>query len=232
MIQFVIRLFQTVTGTTRYVAQTRPLGTLTLEEIVNRMMERDPIGGRPAALAVLANFFAVCQDRTLEGYNLTTPFFNTRVAVRGEFDGLDDGFQPGRNTVHFSGSAGTDLVRALASAHVEKLENQARTGNATQVVDVASGAVSTTLTKNGLARLTGKRLKIGAAPDEGLFLILPNNSAVAVTQMAVNKPSELVFQVPGTGLTVGTVVHLEIRNRLNGTTELRVARLPQGLTIA
>ena len=83
-----------------------------------------------------------------------------------------------------------------------------------------------------MARLTGKRLKIGAGAGEGLFLILPDNLAVAVTQLAVNKPSELVFQVPITGLTAGQVVQLEIRNRLNGTADLRTARLAQGLTIA
>ena len=62
--------------------------------------------------------------------------------------------------------------------------------------------------------------------------MLPNGSAVAITQKAVNLPSEVVFQVPATGLTVDQVVQLEIRNRLNGTAELRVARRPQGLTIA
>ena len=232
MIQFVIRRLLTDPTTPRFVAQTQSMGTLTLDDIIDRMMERDPIGGRPAALAVLNSFFAVCQDRVLEGYNLTTPFFNTKVGVRGGFDGPDDGFQAGRNTVHFTATAGTALNRALTTAHVEKLETLARAGNATQVVDVTTGTTSTTLTKGGMARLTGKRLKIGAGAGEGLFLILPDNSAVAVTQLAVNKPSELVFQVPITGLTAGQVVQLEIRNRLNGTADLRTARLAQGLAIA
>ena len=232
MVQFVIQLFEAVTDAPRYVAQTKPLGTLTLDQIIDRMMERDPIGGRPAALAVLNNFFAVCQDRLLEGYNLTTPLFNTRVTVKGSFDGPDDGYQSGRNTVHFSGSAGTALTKALESAHVEKLENQARAGNATQVVDVTTGATSTTLTRGGMAHLTGNRLKIGAGAGEGLFLILPNGTAVPVTQLAINKPSELVFLVPTTGLTVGQVVHIELRNHLNGTATLRIARLPQTLTVA
>ncbi len=232
MIQFVIRRLLTDPAAPRYVAQTQAMGTLTLEDLIARMMERDPIGGRAAAVAVLTNFFAVCQDRILEGYNLTTPLFNTKVAVKGTFDGPDDGFQQGRNTVHFSASAGIALTKALDGAHVEKLENQTRIGNATQVVDVATGNVSTTLTKGGMARLTGKRLKTGPGAGEGLFLILPNGSAVAITQKAVNNPSEVVFQVPTTGLTVGAVVQLEIRNRLNGTQELRIARLPQSLTIA
>ena len=232
MIQFVIRLFRTSAGTNRYVAQTKPMGTLTLDQIIDRMMERDPIGGRPAALAVLNNFFAVCQDRLAEGYNLTTPLVNMSLAVRGSFDGPDDGFQAGRNSVHFNATAGVALSKALESVHVEKLEAQTRAGNATQVVDVTSGTTSTTLTKGGMARLTGNRLKIGTGPGEGLFLILPNGTAVPVTLLAVNKPSELVFQVPGTGLTVGQVVHIEIRNLLSGSNTLRVARLPQGLTVA
>ena len=232
MIQFVIQLFEAVTDAPRYVAQTKPLGTLTLDQIIDRMMERHPIGGRPAALAVLNGFFAVCQDRLLEGYNLTTPLFNTRVNVKGTFDGPDDGYQPGRNTVHFSASAGTALSKALESAQVEKLENQARIGSATQVVDVATGAISTTLTRGGMARLTGNRLKIGAAADEGLFLILPDGTAVPITQLAINKPSELVFLVPTTGPTVGQVAHLELRNRLNGAAVLRIARLLQNLTVA
>ncbi len=208
------------------------MGTLTLDQIIDRMMERDPIGGRPAALAVLNNFFSVCQDRILEGYNLTTPFFNAKVGVRGGFDGPDDGFQAGRNSVHFSATAGNAMSKALDNVHVEKLETQARAGNATQVIDVTSGAVSTTLTKGGMARLTGKRLRIGGGAGEGLFLILPNGSAVGIVLLAVNKPSEVVFQVPTTGLTVGQTVQLEIRNRLNGTAELRIARLPQSLTVA
>ena len=232
MIQFVIRRLLTDPTTPRFVAQTQSMGTLTLDDIIDRMMERDPIGGRPAALAVLNSFFAVCQDRVLEGYNLTTPFFNTKVGVRGGFDGPDDGFQAGRNTVHFTATAGTALNRALTTAHVEKLETLARAGNATQVVDVATGTTSTTLTKGGMARLTGKRLKLGTAPDEGVFLVRPDTSTVRIEYLAVNRPSEVVFQVPFAGLEAGQQVHLEVRNRLPDAAELRVVRLPQALTVA
>jgi hypothetical protein len=232
MIQFVIRLFQAVAGSPRHIAQVQPRGTLSLDQLIDSMQERNPVGGRPATLAVLENFFAVCQDRTLEGYNLTTPLFNTRLSIKGEFDGPDDGYVAGRNTVHFSASAGVAMTKAIDTARVEKLENLARMANATQYVDVTTGNASGMLTKGGLGRISGKRLKIGSQPGEGLFLILANGNALQITQLATNKPSELVFQLPTTGLTVGQQVHFEVRNHLNNTPELRIARLPQTLTIA
>ena len=232
MIQFTIRLLRSATGTTHYVAQTHSLGTLTLEALTDHLLERNPIGGRAAIQAVLTTFFAVCQDRLLEGYNLTTPLFNTRLAVKGEFDGLDDGFLPGRNYAQFHGSAGTALARALGTVRVEKVESVARTANISQVIDVTTGTISATLTPGGLARLTGKRLKLGTAPDEGVFLVQPDASAVQVEYLAVNRPSEVVFQVPFAGLEAGQQVHLEVRNRLPDAAELRVVRLPQALTVA
>jgi hypothetical protein len=232
MIQFAIRLFKAVTGSPRHVAQVQPRGTLTLDQLIDSMQERNPVGGRPATLAVLENFFAVCQDRTLEGYHITTPYFNTRLSVKGEFDGPDDGFLAGRNAIRFSASPGIALTQALGTARVEKLESQLRVANATQYMDVATGFASTTLTKGGLGRITGKRLKIGSRAGEGLFLMLPNGTAVQITQLATNRPSELVFQLPSTGLTVGQQVHFEVRNHLNDTPELRISRLAQPLIVA
>lgn len=230
MIQFIIRPLQTATGAVRYTAQVKSVGTLDLDGILDSMLERDPIGGRPAAKAVLDSFFAVCQARTLEGYNLKTPFFNSRVSVRGGFDGPTDGFVAGRNTVSFTASPGLDLARALENAHVEKLEASQRQANMLAIYDVDS-ALTNQLTRGGMASLKGKRLKIGTSAGEGLFLVRADGTEVPITKFATNTPSELVFQVPTAGLTAGEQMRLVIRNVMTGTRELRTSAVGQLLTI-
>lgn len=218
-------------GDRPYQARVRSVGTLSTEDLLTRMVERGLPGGRSAGVAALHSFFTVCQDALLDGYNLATPLFTTELSIKGTFSGPEDQFRANRHTLGFKAAPGPALTYALRhEARVRKEDRDTPHPNLVRVVDMTTDR-SDALTLGGVVRLTGYRLKIGATPDEGLFLDLPDGTSVPIPKVFVNRPSELVFQLPEAGCEPGTVAQLRVRARMVNATEPRNGSLAQALTL-
>ncbi|MBC7446722.1 MAG: DUF4469 domain-containing protein [Hymenobacteraceae bacterium] len=198
-----------------YQARVRSRGTISADELLDRMVERGMPGGRAAGVAVLQTFFATAQDILLEGYNLVTPLFTTELSIKGTFTGPDDQFRANRHQLGFKAAAGSALTHALRhDARVQKEGADTPAPHPHHLHDFATERADV-LTLGGVARLTGDRLKLGALPDEGLFLDLPDGTSVVVTALFTNQAGELLFRVPETGLEPGTTVRLRVRARMH-----------------
>jgi len=97
--------------------------------------------------------------------------------------------------------------------------------------DVASNTHNDILTEGGVGQLTGSRLKIDQTDaTQGIFLIAVTGGVeTKITTLVRNKPADIIFTIP-TGLAKGEY-SLEVRVKLIGTKELRVAYMDDTLTV-
>lgn len=166
------------------------------------------------------------------GESVVTDLFILRPGLAGVWRDADDVFDPTRHRGQINLSAGTFLRRA----EPEMKFTLVRAGRALSepfpetLEDFASDKTDDTLTKGGIARLSGSSLKHDPAdPTQGVFLVRSNGTITRVDTYKTNKPSEQLFVVPA-ALTAGTY-RLEVRSKLRGSDNLRTGTLA-ALTVA
>ena len=105
----------------------------------------------------------------------------------------------------------------------------------TEVTDIVTGTVNTTLTKGGVVQLLGARLKFDAKDAaQGIFFVPETGEAVRAAVIAENKPARLMAIIPA-DLAAGTY-YIEVRTKIlegnkSGKT-LKTGRFNKALTVA
>ncbi|EMB38366.1 hypothetical protein HMPREF9722_02246 [Treponema denticola ATCC 33520] len=85
----------------------------------------------------------------------------------------------------------------------------------TEVTDVVTGTVNTTLIKGGVVQLVGSRLKFDAKDKaQGIFFVPETGEAVRATVIAENKPARVMAIIPA-DLPAGTYC-IEVRSKHSG----------------
>nr|VFJ53974.1 MAG: DNA-binding domain-containing protein [Candidatus Kentron sp. DK] len=155
--------------------------------------------------------------------------------IAGVFHGITDHFDPARHRVDVGARPSIKLRHTVReSAHVTKEETIKPTPAPLEYQDIGSGDTDGALTPGNIGTLNGHRLKFDPAKaDEGIFLLpvkatadSPKETRITVVQK--NKPSQLVFLVPADLAKGG--YQLEVRARVQGSTELRLGRLDATLS--
>lgn len=179
---------------------------------------------------MLDSFFLILSNMLRLGFNVTTPVFNCRLTIKGTFNGQNDTFLPGRNSVEISLSPGLRLRDAKTGVEVQKQERSLPTARPLDFTDLNSGDLNTTLTPGGMGQLTGHRLKFDPAdPAQGIYFTATDGSRSRVSVVGRNDPSELLFLIP-TDLTPGDY-RLEVCTAMsNGT--VRSGLLEEPLSVS
>ena len=96
----------------------------------------------------------------------------------------------------------------------------------------ATDTTNELITINGLARIRGSRLRFDdQAADEGIFFLpAAGGSAVKVTAILDNKPSQLSFQVPAA--VIADQWFVQVRARGQNSSALRSGQLDTVLTVS
>jgi hypothetical protein len=189
-----------------YRAMVQSNGSVEMESVIDRMIERGSTITRADILAVQEEYQAAIASLLLEGFNVITPGVNYRVGLKGVFTSQTDGFDPSRHSLEASVSPGSQLRRAIRErAQVQKQEATKPRPNPLTYLDANTNESNTVLTPGGMGCLSGHRLKFD--PDDinqGIFLTHLNNgnTPVRVEVVGKNSPSELMFMVPA-GLPAG-----------------------------
>ena len=130
-------------------------------------------------------------------------------------DGANDIFDKKRHTVNLNITAGTLLRDAVTKVKCEKTEGASTDPYITEVTDIVTGTVNTTLTKGGVVQLVGSRLKFDAKDAaQGIFFVPETGEAVRAAVIAENKPARLMAIIPA-DLAVGTY-YIEVRSKHSG----------------
>jgi len=214
-----------------YMARVFPIASSGHEQVVDHMLQRGSTITKADAFSVLENYFATVEKLVLDGYNVNTPLANFRTAIKGNFDGADDAYDPERHRIVAVVSPGKRLRKTMYDkATPVKGEAVLTHPNPLDYIDVSNGNQrNNSLTPNGLGRLLGYRLKFDEAdPEQGIFFLGEDGRETRVLVIAQNQPKELSFAVPD--LMVGSY-RLVVR-AMFGDKDLRSGELEDSLTVA
>ena len=198
-----------------YMAQAADVRSYTLDEIIDLMMDKGTTLTRADVAATLQVYGEVCSSLIKDGAALNTPLMNTSMSISGVFDGANDTFDKKRHTVNLNITAGTLLRDAASKVKCEKTEGASTDPYITEVTDIVTGAVNTTLTKGGVVQLVGARLKFDAKDTaQGIFFVPETGNPVRAAVIAENKPARLMAIIPA-DLAAGTY-YIEVRSKHSG----------------
>ena len=218
-----------------YMAQAADVRSYTLDEIIDLMMDKGTTLTRADVAATLQVYGEVCSSLIKDGSAVNTPLMNTSMSISGVFDGANDSFDKKRHTVNLNITAGTLLRDAVTKVKCEKTEGVSTDPYITEVTDIVTGTVNTTLTKGGVVQLVGSRLKFDAKDAaQGIFFVPETGAPVRAAVIAENKPARLMAIIPA-DLAAGTY-YIEVRTKIlegnkSGKT-LKTGRFNKALTVA
>ena len=218
-----------------YMAQAADVRSYTLDEIIDLMMEKGTTLTRADVAATLQVYGEVVSAIIKDGSAVNTPLMNTSMSISGVFDGANDSFDKKRHTVNLNMTAGTLLRDAVTKVKCEKTEAAGTDPYITEVTDIVTGTVNTTLTKGGVVQLVGSRLKFDAKDTaQGIFFVPETGEAVRATVIAENKPARVMAIIPA-DLAAGTY-YIEVRTKIIGSSQksktLKTGKFDKPLTPA
>ena len=218
-----------------YMAQAADVRSYTLDEIIDLMMDKGTTLTRADVAATLQVYGEVCSSLIKDGAALNTPLMNTALSISGVFDGANDSFDKKRHTVNLNITAGILLRDVLPKIKCEKTEGTSTDPYITEVTDIVTGTVNTTLTKGGVVQLVGSRLKFDAKDAaQGIFFVPETGEAVRAAVIAENKPARLMAIIPA-DLAAGTY-YIEVRTKITSSPKplknIKTGRFFKALTYA
>ena len=163
-----------------YMAQVTDVRSYTLDEIIDLMMEKGTTLTRADVAATLQVYGEVVSAIIKDGSAVNTPLMNTSMSISGVFDGANDSFDKKRHTVNLNITAGTLLRDAVTKVKCEKTEGVSTDPYITEVTDIVTGTVNTTLTKGGVVQLVGSRLKFDAKDTAQASSLCPKRERPSV----------------------------------------------------
>lgn len=216
-----------------YMAQTADVRSFSLDEIIDLMMQKGSTLTKADTKAALQVYGEVVSALIKDGAAVNTPLMNTSLSISGVFIGATDSFDKKRHTVNLNITAGTLLRDALTKVKCEKTEGVSTDPYITEVTDIVTGTVNTTLSKGGVVQLVGSRLKFDAKDTaQGIFFVPETGEAVRAAVIAENKPARLMAIIPA-DLAAGTY-YVEVRTKIIGSSQksktLKTGRFDKPLT--
>jgi len=203
---------------------------------LNAVVDRIIQGGgstlsRGDILATLEAMIVACEGIVLDGGRVNLGgLVELYAKIKGKFTGPADVFTAPRNKVMVGADAGDRIAADVAaSATVIKDEAAATGPNLLEFRDLGSNTTNTTITPGNIGTVVGYRLKYNpAAADEGVYFVpTGGGAAVKVAASQSNLPGSQVFLIPT--LAAGTY-RLQVRARMEGSTQLRTGELEATLT--
>ena len=201
-----------------------------MKDVIDRMVTRGSTVTRADILSVMEDFQGALESMIQDGFNVVTPFANFRVSIRGVFNGTTDSFDSSRHSILTLVNAGKRLKAfCLQNLSPMKSETPINSPSLLEFFDHNSGERNAVMTRGGIGRITGHRLKFDPEDaNQGIFLIAEDGTETRITVVGMNKPSQLMFSIPGS-LPPGTYT-LEVRVLF--TTKIRTGTLPEPLSVA
>lgn len=236
MLKYALRKNQLTPQSTEYTARVTDARSHSREEIIERLTKRGSAMTKTDMQSVLTMHDEEVADIIAHGGTVNTPLFNISYSITGLFKNLGDSFDNARHSVHVKISPGTLLREALRKLKTEKVEASHTEPAIGEVFDVVSGMVNSLVTRGGVFRITGNRLKFDAADEEqGVFLLAETGEIERCTVIVDNMPARVTVMVP-VALAEDTVYSLEIRTRLDSSNKtikyLKTGRLDAPLRVA
>lgn len=202
--------------------------TISVEQIVDRMIGKGSTVTKAEALSVIEEFEYAVVDAIQTGNNVNTELFKIYPSVSGVFINREDGFDPTRHAIKLNMNPGRRLNEAIDNIELRKVEITSPQPVLQQFINLKSNVSNENFTPGQIASIKGSLLKFDSSDEQqGIFFIANDGSETKVANIIKNKPSELLFFVPE-GMPAGSY-SVEVRSKPHNTKAIRTGRLTTDL---
>jgi len=214
-----------------YVAIPQDVESKTEEDILKEMVVPGGVTTTQAQAVFTARREAI--SKFLEqGYAVQTDYSELKPGIKGVFNSDEESFTNGKHTVAISSSSRKVLKNIANSIKVEKVSVIERSPIIMKFIDTSTQRENEIITPGMVGELKGGYLKCDTADEtQGVFIILPDNTALRCTNYLHNTASKLMFYIPNT-LSANDEINIEVRNKLGGSTKAnRIGKFAIDLTV-
>ena len=139
-----------------YMARVKTKDTLNQDDLIRAMLKKNTTVTRQDIIVVLDLLRESVKEQILDGFNLVTDLFKTRVSIKGGFQSTADEFDKNRHRVCVNLTASSDFQSDLAySAQVEATDPNAQSPIVRQIWDYRTKAFATEFTGGQLVMIRG-----------------------------------------------------------------------------
>lgn len=220
-----------------YIARTVSERSLNVKQICEAAVNR---GGSDVSAASMQHatelFLKEMGYQLCDGYSVNTGYFTASTLIRGVFDSPTETFNSAKHTILFQFNQGEKLRAEIPSIEVSILGVADASSAILQVTDVKSGSVNDLLTPGRNLKIAGNKIKIaGEDAANGVYFVdtaTQTRTAVDITDIVTNNPSELIIVIPA--LAAGAYTLEIVTQFSNGSAllkEPRTAEFDKTLTI-
>jgi hypothetical protein len=211
-------------------ARVLPNASLTLEDIIAKMMLRGTTVTEADTRAVLNLFFDVVSDEVADGNFVNLPLANIRVGISGVFTSITDSFDPSRHSIRATLSPGLLLSEKMQKVRLEKTLQPLPSPVILEFLNINTNTTNSVLTPGGIGQIVGEELKFNPDnPQEGIFFVAADGTETKVQIIASRTEGKLVFSIPT--LPAGNYT-LEVRRAYTKENIIRKGVLSDTLTVA
>ena len=184
----------------KYRAQVTNSRSYTFDDIAKHLIKHNTGLSSSAIYGLWQGIKEAVEEFIAQGGVINTELFQTRVSIKGVFNGLDDGFDPSRHEVRLNLKPGPLLMEAQKQLKAKKISPRVK-AFIRSVIDIKTGTINSSLTPGMNLRIQGQRVRIsGTDPTCGLYFVSGRQAVEPVkvehTELVVNNPSEIIAVIP------------------------------------
>lgn len=210
-------------------AKVSPRESLTLDDVIKRMLRRGTMVTETDMLATLKLFFDVVTDEIADGSAVNLPLVNLKPSIKGVFKDANDTYDSSRHKITAASSPGLLLNKKLSTSKTEKIASSLPGPTLNAFEDINTQSHDAVITPGGIGKIVGEELKfIAAQADEGVFFIDSEGEETRVTIIASLTEGQIMFMIPQ--LPVGDYT-LEVRRAYTSARSIRRGTLDHILTV-
>jgi hypothetical protein len=193
---------------------------INLDELLDDIVAEGTGLTRPQALAYFEKMTQLILRYLGKGYFVTTPLFRFRTSITGVFNDKLDTFDPTRNRIKISTTAGTRIQYLNSFVDPEKVSTSKTSPEIFHFIDSATDEINTSGIPGGTARILGTNLRFDKTdPKQGVFFVSVADTNIEYRASIYSgiRPSEIHLTIPALEPGEYTVV---IRNMTTNNKEM------------
>jgi hypothetical protein len=154
-------------------ARVLPNASLTLEDIIAKMMQRGTTVTESDTRAVLNLFFDVVSDEVADGNFVNLPLANIRVGISSVFTSITDSFDPLRHSIRATLSPGLLLSEKMQKVRLEKTLQPLPSPVILEFLNINTNTTNSVLTPGGIGQIVGEELNLIPITRKKAFSLSP-----------------------------------------------------------
>lgn len=187
------------TSSAQYVARVYAEKSLTIDDIAESAATR---GGSTLTAAVIAqavrDFHTEQIYQVFNGNDFTSDYYDLHLSLTGTFDNEESELDDSVHKLHVTFVPKSAITDELDASTVTLMGKADTEPHISQVTDILTGSVDSTITASHTVNVTGRRLKI-VGDDESVgikFVSTTDGTEYPVTEISCNQPKQLTFLAP------------------------------------